>query len=390
MTAARRAAPGAAAARPRATDEDQRWMRRCLELASSAPGRILPNPRVGCVIVDARGRVLAEGLHRGPGTAHAEVDALRALGGRAAGATLYVNLEPCAHHGRTPPCAPVVAAAKVARVVIGALDPVPGHGGGARLLRRAGVVVTTGVLADEVRQHNRGFFTWATTGRPYVVLKAAMTLDGKIATASGQSRWISGEPARALAHTWRAELEAIAVGRGTVAADDPRLTVRLPGAAAATDPVRVILDSHARSAPASHVFDTPGALVACRTDASPRRLAALRARGAELLRLPATAAGRPSVKALLRALARRGLGSLLVEGGAEVHAAFLAAGVVDELRLFVAPMVLGGTGASAGPSWVGGTGVAALAGASRFALAAPPQQVGADVLLVLRPATSVW
>ncbi|MBK7534821.1 MAG: bifunctional diaminohydroxyphosphoribosylaminopyrimidine deaminase/5-amino-6-(5-phosphoribosylamino)uracil reductase RibD [Myxococcales bacterium] len=378
-------------------------MRRCLELADAAPGRIAPNPRVGCVIVDARGRLLAEGLHRGPGTAHAEVDALRALGGEARGATLYVNLEPCAHHGRTPPCAPVVAASGVARVVIGVLDPVPGHGGGARLLRRAGVAVKTGVLAAEVRRHNRIFFTWAEQGRPYVVLKAAMTLDGKIATASGQSRWISGEPARALAHTWRAQLEAIAVGRGTVLADDPRLTVRLPperdGAAGpargTTDPVRVILDSHGTSPPGAKVFDTPGALVACRRDVAPRRVAALRARGAEPIFLPlqggrAGGAGRVSVKALLRALAKRGLTSLLVEGGAELHAAFLAAGVVDELRLFVAPLVLGGQGTSAGPSWVGGIGVSALARAPRFVLSAPPQQVGDDVLLVLRPAAAIW
>lgn len=370
---------------PRQEARDQAFLRRCLELADEAPGRITPNPRVGCVIVDRRGKVLSEGYHRGPGTAHAEADALRPLGGKARGATLYVNLEPCMHQGRTPPCAPAVAASGVARVVIGALDPVPGHGGGARYLRRAGLEVTTGVLEAEAREHNRAFFTWA-TGRPYVVLKAAMTLDGKIATASGQSRWISGEPARALAHTWRAEVDAIAVGRGTVLADDPRLTVRLPDNPAAADPVRVVLDSQARIPLAAKVLAPPGAWIACSRKAPARRLAALRAAGATLLPLATDRRGRVAIVPLLRELAGRGIAKLLVEGGAEVHAAFLAAGVVDELRLFVAPMVFGGSGGTRGPSWIAGVGVARLAAAPRFTMAAAPRMVGEDVLLVLRPA----
>lgn len=369
---------------PRQHARDQAFLQHCLALADEAPGRITPNPRVGCVIVDRRGRVLAEGLHRGPGTAHAEVDALQKLGGKARGATLYVNLEPCMHQGRTPPCAPAVAASGVARVVIGALDPVPGHGGGARYLRRAGLEVTTGVLEAAVREHNRAFFTWA-TGRPLVVLKAAMTLDGKIATASGESRWISGEPARALAHTWRAEVDAIAVGRGTVLADDPRLTVRLPDHPAARDPVRVVLDSRARLPLDAKVLAPPGAWVACGRAVSARRLAALRAHGATALPLPTARTGRVAIRPLLRELARRGIASLLVEGGAELHAAFLAAGVVDELRLFVAPLVFGGSGRTRGPSWISGAGVPRLAAAPRFAMAMPPRLVGDDVLLVLRP-----
>ncbi|MEZ4363224.1 MAG: bifunctional diaminohydroxyphosphoribosylaminopyrimidine deaminase/5-amino-6-(5-phosphoribosylamino)uracil reductase RibD [Kofleriaceae bacterium] len=368
-------------------ERDAAHLARCLELAAQVPGRISPNPRVGCVITDRRGRVLAEGAHRGPGTAHAEVAALEALrqkGRSARGATLYVNLEPCAHHGRTPPCAPAVAASGVARVVIGALDPVAGHGGGARQLRRAGVRVDVGVAADACRLLNRAFYGWAERGRPYFVLKAAMTLDGKIATATGQSRWISGAPARELGHRWRGELDAIAVGRGTVEADDPQLTLRLPGARIA-DPVRILLDSHAAVSPRARVFATPGALVACLRSAAPRRLAALRAVGAVPLLLPADRRGRISLPALARALGARGVTSVLVEGGAEVHASFLAARLADELRLVVAPLALGGQPGRSGPSWLGGRGVTQLARAPRFAPLAPPAVVGDDVLLTLRP-----
>lgn len=397
MTARRSAksAPGSAGSAAKAAaaataERDARWMARCLELAAQAPGRISPNPRVGCAIVDGKGALLAEGFHRGPGTAHAEVDALQRLGGQARGATLYCNLEPCAHFGRTPPCAPAVAAAGVKRVVIGALDPVRGHGGGAELLRRAGIEVETGVLEEECRAANRAFFTWGELGRPYVVLKAAMSLDGKIATAGGESKWISGEEARQLGHRWRAELDAIVVGRATVEADDPQLTIRLPaGDATATiaNPLRVVVDSHARVSPRARIFATPGTVVACLRDAPARKLAALRTAGAEPLLLPADRAGRVSIRALGRALGKRGVTSMLVEGGAELHASFLAARLVDELRLVVAPLVLGGRKASAGPSWIGGEGVRRLARAARFAPLAPPQPVGDDVLLVLRP---VW
>ncbi|MBP6848438.1 MAG: bifunctional diaminohydroxyphosphoribosylaminopyrimidine deaminase/5-amino-6-(5-phosphoribosylamino)uracil reductase RibD, partial [Kofleriaceae bacterium] len=219
---------------------DQRHLARCLALAARG-GRTSPNPQVGCVIVSARGKVLAEGWHRGPGTAHAEADALAKLGGRAPrGATLYVNLEPCNHHGRTPPCAPAVIASGVARVVIGVRDPIPGHGGGARRIARAGIAVTTGVLADACRAHNRGFFTWGERGRPWFTLKAATTLDGRIATAAGESKWITGPAARAEVHALRAAHDAVLVGVGTVRADDPRLTVR---DAVGPEPIRVIVDS---------------------------------------------------------------------------------------------------------------------------------------------------
>lgn len=407
----------------RAAEADARWMARCLELSLQAPGRIAPNPRVGCVIVDRRGQLLAEGFHRGPGTAHAEVDALKKLGGQAPGATLYVNLEPCAHFGRTPPCAPAVIAAGVRRVVIGGLDPARGHGGGAELVRAAGIAVTTGVLEEECRRHNAVFYTWAERGRPYVVLKAAMSLDGKIATARGESKWISNEASRQLGHQWRGELEAIVVGRSTVVADDPRLTARAvaeatssahrpasrrassrqpsasaPSAsapAALAQPLRVVVASQAHVSPDARVFAAPGTLVACLRTAPAQRLAALRGRGAEVLLLPAdrrrqAGRARVSIAALCRALARRGVTSLLVEGGGELHASFLAARMVDELRLFIAPLALGGRpgGApGAGPSWLAGPGAARLAAAPRFAPLAPPQPIGDDVLLRLRP---VW
>lgn len=389
MTARRKGAMDAAAV-------DARWMARCLELSLQAPGRIAPNPRVGCAIVDRRGHLLAEGFHRGPGTAHAEIDALQKLGGAApaaTGATLYVNLEPCAHFGRTPPCAPAVAASGVRRVVIGGLDPARGHGGGAELLRKAGIAVEVGVLEEECRHHNRVFYTWAEHERPYVVLKAAMTLDGKIATAGGESKWISGEAARQLGHQWRAELEAIVVGRSTVVADDPRLTARL-AAQPIAQPLRVVVASQAHVSPSARVFDAPGTLVACLRDAPVRRLAALRARGAEPLLLPADRRnGRVSIPALCRALAHRGVTSILVEGGGELHASFLAARLVDELRLVIAPIALGGRPGlvgslvGAGPSWLAGPGVTRLARAPRFAPLSPPELVGDDLLLRLRP---VW
>lgn len=217
-----------------------------------------------------------------------------------------------------------------------------------------------------------------------------MSLDGKIATAGGESKWISGEAARQLGHRWRAELDAIVVGRSTVAADDPQLTIRLPAGdatAGIANPLRVVVDSHARVSPRARVFATPGTVVACLRDAPARKLAALRNSGAEPLLLPADRSGRVSIRALGRALGKRGVTSMLVEGGAELHASFLAARLVDELRLVVAPLVLGGRKASAGPSWIGGEGVTRLARAPRFAPLSPPQPVGDDVLLVLRP---VW
>lgn len=359
--------------------DDERWMRHTLALAARG-GRTSPNPQVGCAIVSARGRLLAEGWHRGPGTPHAEADALARLGGKARGATLYVNLEPCDHHGRTPPCAPAVIASGVARVVIGAMDPIKGHAGGARRIARAGVAVERGVLRAECEQANRGFFTWARAGRPFFTLKAAITLDGRIATSRGESRWITGAPARAAVHALRAAHDAVIVGAGTAIADDPRLSVR---DAAGADPIRVVLDSSLRT-PASAKLFGPGArtIVAALARAPATRRGRLAAAGAEVWTLAADASGRVDVRALATALAAAGVTSALVEGGGELHASFLAAGLVDELILHVAPIALGGK--KGGPAWVGGREVARLADAHRFAIVATAL-VGDDLAITLRP-----
>lgn len=369
-------------ARPKGDAWDARWMQRCLELAARG-GRTSPNPQVGCVIVSKAGKVLAEGWHRGPHTPHAEADALAKLRGKAAkGATMYVNLEPCNHHGRTPPCAPAVIASGVARVVIGAMDPVPGHGGGAARIAKAKIAVTRGVLAPACEELNRGFFTWARAGRPWFTLKAAMTLDGRIATASGESKWITGPAARAAVHALRARHDAVLVGIGTVLADDPSLTVRdAPGA----DPVRVVLDSRLRTPPTAKMLSTGDArvLIACGAGVPAIRRSRLEKAGAIVLPLPLGPRGNVDLDALGKTLAGQGVTSVLVEGGGEVHAAFLAAGLADELELHVAPRILGG-GQHGGPAWVGGDEVARLDLAHRFTIRSA-QFAGPDLLLTLRP-----
>jgi len=355
-------------------------MRRCLSLARRAEGRTAPNPMVGCVVLDRRGRVVAEGWHRKAGAPHGEADALAAVG-RVAGGTLYVNLEPCRHQGRTPPCAPLVAASGVARVVVGMLDPIRGHGGGAAWLARRGIAVERGVLADDCRELNRAFVTWAREGRPWFTLKAAATLDGKVATWRGESKWVTGQPARRAGHRLRDIHDAIMVGVGTVLADDPRLTVR--GLRGGRDPVRVVVDSRLRTPPGAAVLGRGRVIIATGRAAPRARETRLAAAGAEVWRLP----GRRGVDlaALAERLAAAGILSVLVEGGPTLHGALLDAGLVDEVQLFLAPLVLGGSGGKTGLGWIAGGGVDRLADAHRLALAAPPRRLGADLLLSLRP-----
>jgi diaminohydroxyphosphoribosylaminopyrimidine deaminase/5-amino-6-(5-phosphoribosylamino)uracil reductase len=348
-------------------------MRRALELAEQHRGRTAPNPIVGCVIVDRAGKVIAEGAHRGPGMPHGEADALAKLGGKARGATMYVNLEPCTHRGRTPPCAPAVIASGVSRVVIGSEDPFPGHGGGIEALRRAKIRVDRALVAESDAA-NRPFLTWARDRRAAFTLKAAVTLDGKIATIAGESQWITGEAARADVHRLRDRHDAVLVGVGTVVADDPQLTARLPGA---RDPVRVVLDSRLRIPLASRLLPRrkgPRTIVATTTRAPLARQRELEKAGAEVWRF-ASRTKRVPLKALARALAERGLLSVLVEGGGEVHASLLAAGLADELVLYVAPRVVGGEA----PSWVGGKGIRKLADAYGLAFEGPPVLVGEDL-----------
>lgn len=358
-------------------------MRRCVDLARRGEGRTAPNPVVGAVVVGRNGRVIAEGFHRGPGTPHGEAEALAIAGDRARGGTLYVSLEPCAHPSpRKPaPCADLVAASGVSRVVIGLRDPFPGHGGGVERIRAAGIPVDGPVEEDLCRRANEPWLTFATRQRAWFCLKAAMTLDGRIATATGESRWITGEAARRDVHERRNRCDAILVGAGTVSADDPLLTVR--GVDDGRDPVRLILDGSLSMSPRARMLGGSAAptIVVTTRDAPARRAAALEQAGAEVWRV-AGQDGRVALRPFAKALAKRGILSVLVEGGAQTHAALLAAGLCDRLVLYVAPMAIGGPGA---PPWLGGDGVASLGRAPRFRYDVPPRLVGDDLLLEAVP-----
>jgi diaminohydroxyphosphoribosylaminopyrimidine deaminase/5-amino-6-(5-phosphoribosylamino)uracil reductase len=309
---------------------------------------------VGAVVV-RDGTVVGEGSHRQAGGPHAEIEALEAAGERARGGTLYVTLEPCIHQGRTSPCVPVVLGAGIGRVAVAVADPNPKvRGRGIAALSEAGVEVLAGVLEAEARELNRAFFTYMSERRPFVTLKAALTLDGKIAAWDRTSRWITGEPAHLEAHRLRSWADAVAVGIGTVLADDPLLTVRLPEPWP-REPVRVVVDSQARTPMAARIL-TAGrperTLIAVSESAPRERVRMLEAKGVTVLPLPARD-GRVDLPALLSALAEREVVAVLLEGGATLNAAFLEAGLVDRVCLFVAPLLLGGTGA---PGLVGGVG----------------------------------
>lgn len=364
-----------------ASADDRRWMRRALRLAARGRYTVAPNPRVGAVVV-RDGEVVGEGWHRGPGEPHAEAEALAEAGGgtsgAASGATLYVNLEPCNHHGRTPPCTEAVLAAGIARVVACHRDPNPRvEGGGFARLAAADVEVVDGVLAEEGAELNLAFLVPAVLGRPAVTLKWAMSLDGKIATAAGDSRWISSPKARRWALALREEHDAIAIGSGTALADDPRLDRRLglaPGPI-----VRVVLDRRLRLPPDAAMLGIAGPVLVYTESDDPARRSALEARGAEVVRLPEAGPA-----AVLADLYGRGVGSLLVEGGGEVAAAFVAAGLFDRVHAVVAPLLVGGRSA---PSPLGGAGAGPLAQAPRLDRLSV-RRLGPDhVLGGLRPET---
>jgi diaminohydroxyphosphoribosylaminopyrimidine deaminase/5-amino-6-(5-phosphoribosylamino)uracil reductase len=330
---------GVSAARAR----DERLMRRALELAARGLGETNPNPVVGCVVA-RRDRIVGEGYHRRAGGPHAEVLALRQAGARARGATLYVTLEPCAHRGRTPPCAPLVAEAGLARVVVAIRDPDPRVSGrGLGRLRRAGVRVSLGVCAAEAESLNRRFLTAARRRRPFVLLKAALTLDGRIATASGRSKWLTSPAARRQARALRRLHDAVLVGIGTALADDPLL---LPEPRTRRPFTRVVLDTRLRLSPSSRLVRSASSrapvLVVAAEPAPARRRRALEARGVTVVTVAASGAIPPA--RALAALYARGLTSLMVEGGSEVLGSFLAERLVDEVALFRAPLLLGGRG----------------------------------------------
>ncbi len=341
---------------------DEDYMREALELAARAMGRTSPNPMVGALVVGG-GEVVGRGYHHRAGGPHAEVLALRDAGGRARGATLYVTLEPCCHTGRTGPCSDAVLAAGVSRVVAAMTDPNPRVAGrGLERLARAGVSVSCGVLAGEAERLNEVFIRYITCRRPFVVLKTAASLDGRIATRTGDSRWITGPAAREYTHRLRDRYDAILVGVNTVLADDPALTTRLPEGGG-KNPLRIVLDSRARTPPAARILrETGNTLVAVTGDAPGERTADLKRAGAEVL---AVHGGGPRVDlaAFLKELGRREVTSLLVEGGGTVSYSFLAAGLVDKVVWFVAPLLIGGTAA---PPAVGGAGAGTLAGAWRL------------------------
>jgi len=338
----------AAAARPAAAD---RFMARALELAARGLGRTFPNPPVGAVFVRG-GRVVGEGFHTRAGAAHAEIEALRAAGRRAAGAVLYVTLEPCVHHGRTPPCIDALLPLGLERVVVAMPDPDPRvRGRGVARLRRAGVPVVVGVGRAEARQLTEGYCSRVLRGRPLVTLKLAMSLDGRIAAGGRALRprgpeWITGPAARRLVHAMRDISDAVLVGAGTVRADDPRLTCRLRGG---RDPVRVVVAGRKLDLPQRARIlarGGPPTWVVAPAGAAPARVAALRRRGVEVL-LERPRRGAVPFATIVRTLGRRGLTSVLVEGGATIAAQALAADVVDRLVLFIAPVLLGGDGVPA-------------------------------------------
>ncbi len=333
---------------------DERFMAQALRQARRGEGRTHPNPPVGAVLV-LGDTILARGYHHRAGAAHAEIEALRKVEFRPPdGAELFVTLEPCAHHGRTPPCTEAILRAGIRRVVIGTADPHPHtERRGIRRLRRAGVEVRVGVREAECQALIRGFESLAIRHRPWVVLKLASTLDGRIATRTGHSRWVTGEAARREVHRLRDRLDGILVGGGTVRADNPQLTCRL---ARGRDPVRVVLSGSLDLSPQARVFGPGSVLVATTRRAPGDRVERLRQTGAEILRLPSRQ-GRVQPEALLRALGERGLTTLLVEGGSEVTASFLEQGLVDEVAWFLAPKIVGGVNAV--PA-VAGTGVARM------------------------------
>jgi len=317
-----------------------------LALARRGVGQVAPNPAVGCVLVKA-GRVVGRGWTQPGGRPHAETEALGRAGTAAEGATAYVTLEPCAHHGKTPPCAEAMIAGRIARCVVALEDPDPRVAGkGLEMLRAAGIVVDLGLLEREAAALNAGYLLRQRSRRPQVTLKLAATLDGRIATAGGASRWITGPAARQWAHRLRAESDAVLVGGGTALADDPRLDVRLPGLAAHA-PLRVVLNGRLRLPTTHDLVARASAQATClvtRPGGDPARLSAYRTAGVELIEVVDDADGRLSLPATLEALAERGINELLVEGGGQVAAALLRADLVDRLVWFRAPKVIGGDG----------------------------------------------
>src|SRR5829696_8863960 len=365
-----------------AKERDARHLQRAIELAGRARGQTSPNPIVGAVIVKS-GRVIGEGITQPPGEAHAERAALEDCSEDPAGATMYVSLEPCGHEGRTPPCTDAILGASIARVVIASDDPTTkASGRGPGILRDEGVDVVwvDGEVAEAARLLNQPFRKHARTGRPLVIFKSAMTLDGKVATATGDSQWISGEASRARAHRWRAESDAVAVGIGTALMDDPRLTARIEGVA--RQPRHVVFDSEARLPLNSQLVQGAAEVslsVVCSRAASRTSMQALESAGVDVI--VATGENEAArVQNALDELGAREIQSLLLEGGPHLAGAFVEAGEIDEARMFIGPLMLGGATAKTA---VEGIGVGEIAAGSR-ALAIETERIEDDVLIIAR------
>jgi diaminohydroxyphosphoribosylaminopyrimidine deaminase/5-amino-6-(5-phosphoribosylamino)uracil reductase len=360
-----------------ATDTDLGHMRAALSLAARGLGRVWPNPAVGCVILDRAGLVVGRGHTQPGGRPHAETEALRQAGAAAQGGTAYVTLEPCAHHGKTPPCAEALIAAGLKRCVIALQDPDSRVAGrGIEMLRQAGHAITLGVLEQEAAELNAGFLKRVTIGRPLVALKLATTLDGRIATSTGHSQWITGPAARQRGHLLRASFDGILIGSGTALADNPNLTCRLPGLADRS-PVRIVLDRRLRLPLDSELVRTASKvpLWLITTDSHPtEKLAPYRQAGAEVIQLSSVA---PDV--VLSALGDRGLTRLLIEGGAQIAAAFLTAKLVDRLIWMRAGGILGGDALAA----IAELGLDQLADMPRFERSSA-QALGGDYLETYR------
>jgi diaminohydroxyphosphoribosylaminopyrimidine deaminase/5-amino-6-(5-phosphoribosylamino)uracil reductase len=354
-------------------------MRRALTLAARGWGRVSPNPMVGCVLV-RDGRVVAEGWHEGPGTEHAEAMALRLAGDRAAGSTAFVTLEPCVHHGRTPPCVPALLEAGVEAVIAATRDPNPiVDGGGLRALREAGLVVEEGILADEARRQNVAFVTHVRTGRPFSILKMASSLDGKAAARDGTSRWITGPAARADVQGLRAWADAVIVGAGTAIADDPSLTVRDPAFSSARPPLRVVVDASGRVPGDGRAFDASAPTLVATTElaSADRRREWLDA-GADVVVLDRDQAGAVSLRALIQTLGKRDVQGVLFEGGPTLAWSAIRDGVVDQLVLYVSPSLVGGDPA---PGWLGGEGFAPIGRVARVGIVSI-DRLGTDLKVV--------
>ncbi|MBN1204629.1 MAG: bifunctional diaminohydroxyphosphoribosylaminopyrimidine deaminase/5-amino-6-(5-phosphoribosylamino)uracil reductase RibD [Myxococcaceae bacterium] len=356
------------------------FMRIALEEAAKGQGRTSPNPPVGAVLVKG-GRIIARGYHKKAGTAHGEIVALEAAGPRARGADLYTTLEPCDHYGRTPPCSLAIIEAGVRRVISASSDPNPKVSGkGIARLRKAGVEVLTGVLQEEADRINGPFFKVIQKGLPYVTLKAAVTLDGKLATATGDSRWVTGEPARAWVHRLRDKVDVILVGANTVRRDNPKLTTRLAGGGG-KDAVRVVVDSRLSLKPSYTLFtqrSSAKTVLATLEDPKGRKARRFTELGVEVWQVREKR-GRVDIKSLLARIGHQGFNHVLVEGGAQLYGSFLRERLADELALFLAPKLVG----SPGLSWSGDLGVKVMSEALSLKNITF-EQLGADLLLQAR------